>query len=389
MNAFLLPQLEFPGPKRPGKLALGEQQQERVRRRARRRARALALGRRLVPWLVCALALLAWWLWLAPAQVGGQATYVVVSGTSMQPMLHTGDVVIARDEWPYAVGDLVVLQLSTGLVIHRLVDGDAKSGWTTRGDHNTWDDPWVLRDDQVLGRAWATVPRGGDVLAWVSLHPIATGALIAVLGLIPYLPWRRRRVTPELAALLAASRPLPREHASTPGETAVLAISAASTAVAMGLVVTLGVVHELVSSRGLLVLVALGWSAACTWWLAGRRYDGHGLPEPQRSRVALSGRLREVDELPEVESTAVGSAVELRSLAERERLPVLTSTLTSSLAAAPGSADLGVAAGPAYLVLTARRGAFVWQPLRAVTAPAARPTAPRLTGMWSHFHHSA
>ena len=115
-----------------------------------------------MPWLACALALLAWWLWLAPAQVGGPATYVRVSGTSMEPMLHTGDVVIARGERPYAVGDLVVIQLSTGLVIHRLVDGDAKSGWTTRGDHNTWDDPWVLRDDQVLGRAWATVPRGGE-----------------------------------------------------------------------------------------------------------------------------------------------------------------------------------------------------------------------------------
>ena len=378
MNAFLLPQLECPGPKRPGKLELGEQQQERVRRRARRRARALALGRRLGPWLAAALALLAWWLWLAPAQVGGPATYVRVSGTSMEPMLHTGDAVIARGERPYAVGDLVVIQLSTGLVIHRLVDGDATTGWTTRGDHNSWLDPWVLRDDQVLGRAWVTVPRGGDVLAWVAANPIATGAAVALVGLIPYVPRHRRRVTPQLADLLATARTVPREHAATPGESAVLAISACATLVAMGLVVALGVRHELMTQRGVLALLALAWSGMCTWWLAGRRYDGHGLPEPQRSRVALSGRLREVDELPEVEMTAVSSAEELRARAERERLPVLVWEGCSE----PGARSQG----PTFLMLTSGDGALVWHPASADPAE----SCPRGTRIptW-HFHHSA
>src|SRR4051794_851235 len=81
------------------------------------------------------LAGLAWLVW--PSSLGGCTTLTVISGPSMEPRYHTGDIVVARCGDPQ-VGDIVVYK-PTGVpharIIHRIVGG-TPAGWTMQGDNN-------------------------------------------------------------------------------------------------------------------------------------------------------------------------------------------------------------------------------------------------------------
>src|SRR5690242_13524376 len=69
------------------------------------------------------LALLgAAWVAFAPTRFGGQAAYVIVSGISMEPSFHRGDLAILRQTNDYAIGDVVTYRHPTiGPVIHRII----------------------------------------------------------------------------------------------------------------------------------------------------------------------------------------------------------------------------------------------------------------------------
>src|SRR3972149_2843356 len=85
------------------------------------------------------LAVLAW-LFLAPTQVGGQTSYVVVSGSSMQPGFGAGDLVMLRPAGGYQIGDVVAYrdgQLGA-LILHRIVGQDGP-GYVLKGDSNDWE----------------------------------------------------------------------------------------------------------------------------------------------------------------------------------------------------------------------------------------------------------
>ncbi len=55
--------------------------------------------------LLCAL---VGWLYLAPAQIGGATSYAVVVGSSMEPKLGAGDLVLVRPQARYEAGDVVL-----------------------------------------------------------------------------------------------------------------------------------------------------------------------------------------------------------------------------------------------------------------------------------------
>lgn len=123
---------------------------------------------------VVGLALAAGWLlFLLPASLGGSAAYVIVSGTSMQPTLHTGDLVVLREQSAYEVGDIVSYRVPEGdpgagsTVIHRVVGGDAESGYVLKGDNRDTVDMWRPRPDDVAGRQLVAAPYAGRVLAFL------------------------------------------------------------------------------------------------------------------------------------------------------------------------------------------------------------------------------
>lgn len=107
-----------------------------------------------------AVAVIAW-MFLWPLGLGGNASYVVVSGPSMEPAYHTGDLVIARKKPAYEVGDIVVYRTEYGDVIHRIIDGDGEDGYVLQGDNNDTIDQWLPTEADVLGEAWLHVPALG------------------------------------------------------------------------------------------------------------------------------------------------------------------------------------------------------------------------------------
>lgn len=128
-----------------------------------------------------------WFFFLRPVALGGPASYVIVSGISMEPRLHTGDLVIVRTAPAYQVGDLVAYQVPRGqplagnLVIHRIVGGDAATGFTMKGDNNKAADPWHPRGQDIIGKGWAEFPGSGRLLL-VARQPLVLASLIGGLA---------------------------------------------------------------------------------------------------------------------------------------------------------------------------------------------------------------
>jgi signal peptidase I len=153
---------------------------------------------RAVVWALVAVAL--WQVW--PQTVGGPMAYVQVSGTSMEPGLHTGDLVAVRRRDGYQVGDVVAYRVPDGelgarnVVIHRLVGGDGRNGWVTLGDNRDLVDPWSPRDSDVVGEmVWSSAGRGDDVARLA--QPVPLGLLTGGLTTLVLLwPDRRRRHGP-------------------------------------------------------------------------------------------------------------------------------------------------------------------------------------------------
>lgn len=125
-----------------------------------------------------------WFILLRPVAFGGPATYATVAGVSMEPRLHTGDLVIARAEASYAIGDVVVFRVPAGtpgagsLVVHRIVGGDAANGFVLQGDNKDAPDQWRPRHADIVGRSWLEIPGSGNLLVTLR-RPIV---LASVLG---------------------------------------------------------------------------------------------------------------------------------------------------------------------------------------------------------------
>ena len=140
-----------------------------------------------------------WVLTLRPQVLGGPAAYLVVRGDSMLPTYETGDLLILHSAESYEVGDVVAYKVPAGelgeghLVVHRIVGGDASSGWILEGDNNPAPDPWMPRDGDIVGRPWVALPQAGRVLAWLH-QPVMLGGLAAALVVALIIahpgPWR-------------------------------------------------------------------------------------------------------------------------------------------------------------------------------------------------------
>jgi signal peptidase I len=124
-----------------------------------------------------------WWL-LGPSQLGGPTSYAIISGSSMEPGLTAGDLVLTRAKSSYEVGDAVLYQdhETNVRVLHRIV---AQRGghFVTKGDNNDFVDPVRPLPDEVLGRMWFSVPGAGSVLSWLK-QPVHLAILLGLLLLV-------------------------------------------------------------------------------------------------------------------------------------------------------------------------------------------------------------
>ena len=157
------------------------------------------------------LALMAtWFLLLRPVTFGGPAGYIIVSGHSMEPTLLTGDLAVTQRQPSYAVGDIVAFETEGGVVIHRIVGGDAVTGYQVKGDNKERPDLWRPRPEIIVGKVWFWVPQMGSALAFVRQPAIFAGLAAAFTFFIAYTtgpiwPGRRRQASSAAAAAPSAT----------------------------------------------------------------------------------------------------------------------------------------------------------------------------------------
>ncbi len=153
-----------------------------------------------IAWVLLVLTALVLW----PQQWGGTMTYVITSGTSMQPMFTAGDLGVLRSAHDYRVGDVVAYRSEElgRVVMHRVRTQD-DGVYTFQGDNNDFVDPDRVRQDQLLGRLVLRVPQVGPVLQWL-LRPV--NLLLVVGGLFLLLADRRRE--PDAQPRVSDAEPL-------------------------------------------------------------------------------------------------------------------------------------------------------------------------------------
>ncbi|MCQ3936492.1 MAG: signal peptidase I [Chloroflexi bacterium] len=130
-----------------------------------------------------ALALvLVFWLTLAPVQLGGWVTYVIVDGSSMEPGFTFGDLVLVRSASAYGVGDAVVYRDANmdSFVFHRIV-GTELDRFVLQGDNNDWLDSYRPTRDEIIGKLWLSIPRLGRAFEWLRT-PLNLSLTVGLLG---------------------------------------------------------------------------------------------------------------------------------------------------------------------------------------------------------------
>ena len=131
-----------------------------------------------------------------PARLGGSTSYVMVSGDSMEPTMHTGDLAVVRRQRAYRPGDVVAFRVADGevgaghVVIHRIHAGDER-GYVLQGDNKRHPDPWRPARDDILGRRVLLVPRAGQALQTVA-NPITLGLMAGLAAALFVLAPRPR-----------------------------------------------------------------------------------------------------------------------------------------------------------------------------------------------------
>jgi signal peptidase I len=141
----------------------------------------------------------AWLLFLRPLFLGGPTGYIIVTGSSMEPWQHGGDLVISMTHSSYTVGDAVVYRIPAGrdlsgrLIVHRILAGDATSGYKLKGDNAQSSDPWTVGAGDIVGRVDYLIPMGGRIMIflrnpWILASLAAGFAFVLVVWPTPRRP---------------------------------------------------------------------------------------------------------------------------------------------------------------------------------------------------------
>lgn len=150
-----------------------------------RSGRRLAFGA--LSWLTAIALAAGWAVYLRPVSLGGPAGYVIVSGSSMEPMMHTGDLAVVRRQGDYGIGDVVAYRIPKDdvgggmLVIHRVIGGAVDEGLVLQGDNRDTKDMWRPQAADVVGSLWWHIPHAGTAM-FLLRTPIVIAAVLAFFG---------------------------------------------------------------------------------------------------------------------------------------------------------------------------------------------------------------
>jgi len=127
----------------------------------------------------------------------GRIGYVDTNGDSMEPLYHTGDLVLVARADQYHTGEIVAYHGGTDghlVVLHRIVGGNA-NGFVIKGDNNRSVDPTHPRAGQIIGQAVLRIPRIGGVIGSPITHVVLLLALLALMVAFIKNPAPKHRAT--------------------------------------------------------------------------------------------------------------------------------------------------------------------------------------------------
>lgn len=125
-------------------------------------------------------------LFLAFPSIAGIQAYAVTSG-SMEPAIHTGDMVYVRRQRFEQImeGDILTFTINDGkmIVTHRVLEkSDLDQSFLTQGDANGQPDGKRVGYEDVLGTVWAVIP-------WMGYAAAVLGNIWGKLLLMAFMGW--------------------------------------------------------------------------------------------------------------------------------------------------------------------------------------------------------
>jgi len=132
--------------------------------------------------LIMVISLVTVWLVFAPTRIGGQASYIIINGNSMEPLFFRGDLVIVKKAAQYELGDVVTYSDSKmgAFVIHRIIAAE-QGYFILQGDNNSWVDAYHPSQDEIVGKLWLHIPKLGKRMEWLRT-PINLALTIGIFG---------------------------------------------------------------------------------------------------------------------------------------------------------------------------------------------------------------
>jgi signal peptidase I len=115
----------------------------------------------------------------------------------MEPVFHTGDLVVTKKSDHYRIGQKVVYTIpkhepGAGIhVVHRIIGVRPDGTFVMQGDNRITPDDWRPTSHDVVGRVVAVVPQAGRVLLWLA-QPLVLAALAGLI--ITVWLWPEREV---------------------------------------------------------------------------------------------------------------------------------------------------------------------------------------------------
>lgn len=146
------------------------------------------MRRRIISNVASAVIGLAIFALALPTSLGGRTGYIVVSGHSMDPTMHTGDLAVVRKQSSYRKGDIVAFvvpkdQVGAGQVVIHRIERVTPRGFIMLGDNNRTIDPWVPKESDLVGRRVLLVPRFQLALKFLG-SPLALGVLAGAFAAV-------------------------------------------------------------------------------------------------------------------------------------------------------------------------------------------------------------
>ena len=132
-----------------------------------------------------------WVVFFRPQALGGPVTYVEETSAQMAPAIPMGDVVAAKKQPTYKIGDVVLYRVPTAqpgatrIVVGRIAWNDGLQGFVIKGDNAAAPAPFHPHGIDIVGKVWFNFHRS-------LLLPLVAAFAAAFVGLA-IAAWPSRR----------------------------------------------------------------------------------------------------------------------------------------------------------------------------------------------------